>query len=94
MNEFWEKWKNKTKTEKELIAKLKKALPIIKKEINYIKAIYVKGTFSRRETIKESDVDLVLIFKIQNYEKKQSEIKKTLKKQGLEKISISAYSLE
>lgn len=60
--EFWNKWKL-TALEKKAIISIKKAIKILFKEIpsDKIYAIYIKGSFVRRELIPKSDVDIVPI---------------------------------
>jgi predicted nucleotidyltransferase len=63
--EFWKDWKKKTKLEKSAIESLKIAKKIILSEIpkEKIVAIYVKGSFVRREMDEKSDVDTAIILK-------------------------------
>lgn len=62
-DEFWRNWKNITKTEERAIKSIKKAKQIIFENIpkEKIYAIYVKGSFVRREMNEKSDVDIVPI---------------------------------
>jgi len=81
--EFWKDWNRKTKTEEIAIKSIRKAKKILfetipKKEIS---AIYVKGSFVRREMNGKSDVDIVPIV-IDN--KHLSKIKKLQKERGEE----------
>ena len=61
--EFWRDWKRKTQQEIEAINSLKKLKKIILREIpkEKIVAIYVKGSFIRREMNEDSDVDVFII---------------------------------
>ena len=63
--DFWKKWKRKTTIEKKAIVSIKKSRSLILKSIpkNKIVAIYIKGSFVRREMNKKSDVDIVPIVK-------------------------------
>jgi len=63
VKEFWRDWNNKTKIEKIAIESLRKAERILFENIpkEKIYAIYVKGSFVRREMNKKSDVDIVPI---------------------------------
>jgi hypothetical protein len=68
--DFWEDWKNKTTIEKRAIKvveiarkKIIKAIPIDK-----LFAIYIKGSFVRREMKKRSDIDIVPIVTENKYE--------------------------
>ena len=68
--DFWQKWKNKSKIEKQAIKSIIKARELIIKSIpkNKLLAIYVKGSFIRREMKKGSDVDIVPIVTENKYE--------------------------
>ena len=61
--EFWRDWKNKTKTEERAIKSIRKAKRILFKNISKEKiyAIYIKGSFVRREMNEKSDVDIIPI---------------------------------
>lgn len=63
INEFWKSWKNKTYFEKEAILSVEKAIDLVLKSVpkNQLVAIYIKGSFARREMNKYSDVDIVPI---------------------------------
>lgn len=63
--DFWNNWKNVTKQEKIYIGSLKKSRTIILKSFpkKKICAIYVKGSFVRRELTPQSDIDIVIIVK-------------------------------
>ncbi len=63
--EFWKDWKRVTKLEKEAIKSIKKAKKILLENISKEKivAIYIKGSFPRREMNEKSDVDIVPIVK-------------------------------
>ena len=64
-NEFYEKWKRKTKLETSAIVSLEKTKKIILKNIpkTELISIYLKGSFIRREMKKHSDVDFIVIVK-------------------------------
>lgn len=61
--EFWKDWKRKTKKEEIAIESIKKVKQILFRTIprDKIFAIYIKGSFVRREMNKKSDVDIVPI---------------------------------
>lgn len=61
--EFWKYWKNKTEIEKRAIDSIYVAQKILFDAVpkNGIYAIYVKGSFVRREMTTKSDVDIVPI---------------------------------
>lgn len=60
---FWENWKNKSKIEYQVIKPVIKARELVVKSIPRDKliAIYIKGSFARREMKENSDVDIVPI---------------------------------
>jgi hypothetical protein len=68
--DFWDSWKNKTEIENKAIVSIKKARNLIIKVIpgNVLVAIYIKGSFARREMKKGSDVDMVPIVTENKYE--------------------------
>lgn len=82
--EFWKDWKRKTRIESKGIEVVKEVRKLILKNIlkNEIIGIYCKGSFSRREMNKWSDIDLITIIKHSHYlpilEKLQKENKKNL----------------
>lgn len=61
--EFWRDWKKKTNLEKRAIKSIQKVKRILFQEIpkEKIYALYVKGSFVRREMKENSDVDIVPI---------------------------------
>ena len=61
--DFWKNWKNKTEIEKRAIKSVEKARELVVNAIpkNKLVAIYIKGSFVRREMKKGSDVDMVPI---------------------------------
>lgn len=69
--EFWKNWKRKSDQEKEYIEKLKKARELVINSMPKSKlvAIYVKGSFVRRELKKGSDIDIVPIVTDIRYQK-------------------------
>lgn len=87
-------WRNKTKIEKAAINTLKKGKEIILKNIpkDEIIAIYVGGSFIRREMNEKSDVDLWVIVKDNKLLPKIVKLKKFRKSTNPE-IGISGYSL-
>jgi hypothetical protein len=60
---FWESWKNKTEIENKAIESVEKARDLVIKSIpkKALVAIYIKGSFARREMKIGSDVDMVPI---------------------------------
>ena len=63
--DFWETWKDRTKTEKKAIEATIKARKKVVEAVpeNKLVAIYIKGSFARREMRENSDVDMVPIVK-------------------------------
>lgn len=94
MNEFWKYWKNKSSIERSLIKELVSAKSLFETELKVLEAIYVKGSFQRREIVKGSDLDLVLVYKIDMYDDNVKNLKEKLKQFKLNKINLSAYSLK
>lgn len=74
--DFWENWKKKTEIEKRAIKSIKKARAFIIKSIpkKALVAIYIKGSFARREMKEESDVDIVPIVSANKFEGKVFEV--------------------
>ena len=70
--DFWKNWKNKTEIEKKAIISVKKARELTINAIpkNKLVAIYIKGSFARREMKKRSDVDMVPIVLEDEYQGK------------------------
>ncbi len=81
--EFWKDWKRKTKTEENAIKSIKKAEKILFETIprEKIVAVYIKGSFVRREMNEKSDVDIVPVVKDNKY---LAKIKELQKKRGKE----------
>lgn len=69
--EFWRNWKRKTKIEESAIKAIIKTKKAILNKIpkNKLVAIYIKGSFVRREMNNKSDVDIVPIVTENKYEK-------------------------
>ncbi len=93
--EFYTDWKRKTKIEENAIKALKSAKRVIlngipKKEII---AIYVKGSFPRREMNKKSDVDIVVIIKDNKSIRKVEKISEEAKNKYNPEVGISVHSL-
>lgn len=84
MNNFYHNWQNTTKLEKMGISVLKLAKKIILQNIpkEEILAIYVKGSFIRREMNEKSDVDIVTILKTTKYFNKLKELDEWGKNSG------------
>ncbi|MBU2420414.1 MAG: nucleotidyltransferase domain-containing protein [Nanoarchaeota archaeon] len=74
--EFWKDWKRKTIIEKKAIKRIIKARGLIIKSIpkNKLIAIYIKGSFVRREMNKNSDIDIVPIVTEIKYEGRVFEV--------------------
>jgi hypothetical protein len=72
MNDFWVSWKKKTEVEKKAIKSVKKARELVINSIpkDKLVAIYIKGSFTRREMKKGSDVDIVPIVTEDKYQGK------------------------
>ena len=69
-NDFWRSWKNKTEIEKKAIKSVERAREIIVNSVPKSKlvAIYIKGSFVRREMKEGSDVDIVPVVTENKYE--------------------------
>lgn len=93
--EFWKGWKRKTKLEEAGIKSVKIAKKIILKNIakSKINSIYVKGSFIRRELVKKSDVDIVVIVNNNLYIKKVKILSKKVLGKYKPDIGISVHSL-
>ena len=67
---FWTIWKNQTDIEQNAIASVIKARDIVIKAIpkSELVAIYIKGSFARRELMANSDVDMVPIVSKNEFE--------------------------
>ncbi len=67
---FWLDWKNKTKIEKNAIAAVEKARALVVNSIprKALVAIYIKGSFVRREMKQGSDVEMVPIVNENKYQ--------------------------
>lgn len=92
--EFWRDWKRKTKLEETAIKSLKSAKKIILANISKreIIAIYVKGSFVRREMNKKSDVDTVTILKTSKPLAKIKRLEEKYRKEFKPQIQLRAYS--
>ncbi len=93
--EFWKDWKRKTKLEEAGIQSLKSAKKIILKEIpkKEIIAIYVKGSFVRREMNRKSDVDTVTVLRTSKHLPKIKILEENYRKEFKPQIQLVAYSL-
>ncbi len=69
-HDFWKWWKNKTTTEKKAISAATKARNLVIRSVpkKALVAIYIKGSFARREMKEASDVDMVPIVTENKYE--------------------------
>jgi predicted nucleotidyltransferase len=93
--EFWRDWKRVTKLEKDAIKVLKFAKKLILKNIpkKDIVAIYVKGSFPRREMNKWSDIDPTVILRTNRNIKKVKKLAKKYKKKLKPELNLGALSL-
>lgn len=93
--DFWKNWKKKTKLEEAAIESLKQAKRIILKNIpkNKIVAIYVGGSFIRREMIKKSDVDTWTVVNDNKLLKKFDELAEKYRYVCKPPISLSGLSV-
>lgn len=93
--EFWKDWKRKTLIEKHAIKSVILARTRIINSIpkNKLVAIYIKGSFVRREMKKGSDVDIVPIVTENKYEKKVFEVN-TLEIHPSIVVPLSLWELE
>lgn len=68
--DFWQEWKNKTELEERAIASVQKARELVIDSVppKALVAIYIKGSFTRREMKEGSDVDFVPIVSENKYE--------------------------
>lgn len=68
--DFWKNWKNKTEIEERAINSVRRARKYIVESVskNRLVAIYIKGSFARRELNKKSDVDIVPIVTKNKYQ--------------------------
>ncbi len=66
---FWKNWKNISAQEKDAILVIQRGFNIVKKSIpaKEIVSIYAKGSFPRRQMVKGSDIDIVVILKTSKY---------------------------
>ncbi|MCR4323565.1 MAG: nucleotidyltransferase domain-containing protein [Nanoarchaeota archaeon] len=92
---FWKDWKRVTKLEKQAIKSVKSARKIILKNIpqEEIIAIYLKGSFVRREMNKYSDVDLTTMLKRSKYVGKIKKLEKEYRKKFSPPIQLGSLSL-
>lgn len=61
INNFWAEWSNKKEIELKAIESVENALKKLIEKFPELLAIYIKGSFARREMIEESDIDIVPI---------------------------------
>lgn len=95
MKYFWSDWKKLSKLEKEGAKSILYAKKIILEHIpkNEILAIYVKGSFVRREMNKHSDVDTFTVLKHSKYVSMMKNLEKKFRKTIHPPIQISSMSL-
>lgn len=69
-HDFWKGWKNKTKIEEKAIVAVERARALVVSAVpkSALVAIYIKGSFARREMKEGSDVDMVPIVTENKYE--------------------------
>jgi len=93
--EFWKDWKRITKLEKDAIKVLKFTKKFILKNIpkKDLIAIYVKGSFIRREMNKNSDIDPTVILRINRNIKKVKRFAKKYKKEFKPELNLGVLSL-
>jgi predicted nucleotidyltransferase len=92
---FYDKWKNKSELEKEDTKSILAAKGILLKDIpkEDIIAIYVKGSFIRREMNKKSDVDTLTILKYSKHLKTLEKLKNKYRKSYEPNLEFAGYSL-
>jgi len=92
---FWESWENKTEREVLAIEVVKKFREIILKEflIDKIYSIYIKGSFTRREMNKDSDIDFVVIVKDNGYILEAERLDEKYKDKFDIEVGVSVQSL-
>lgn len=95
MKEFWKDWKKITPLEKQAIKTLKSGEKIILKNIpkKEIIAIYVKGSFVRREMNEKSDVDTLTIVKSSKTLPKLRKLEEKYRDAFKPQIQFSGYSI-
>lgn len=69
-HDFWKAWKNTTEVEKKAIDSVVKARDLVIDSVpkDALVAVYIKGSFARREMKESSDVDMVPIVTEDKYE--------------------------
>src|SRR3989344_302684 len=92
---FWDSWKRLTAQEKISIEGILDAKKVIVKEIpkSELIALYVKGSFIRREMNSKSDVDMSIIVKSNRYLHKIEKLKEGFKTRHPIEISFGGLSL-
>jgi predicted nucleotidyltransferase len=92
---FYQNWKNKTSLEKSAIKSLNSALKIIFQQVSKkeIFAIYVMGSFVRREMNNKSDVDIMVVVKNSKYNKKIERINLDFGEKFNPEINLCVYSI-
>ncbi len=93
--DFWKSWKKKTKVELKGIEVVKKARNLILKNLpkKEIVGMYSKGSFSRREMNKSSDIDLITILRHSRYLPKLERLQKENKTSLGLSVHLSGISL-
>jgi len=76
-NNFWKRWKNKTRIEERAIESVKKAMKLLKDNLSReeLISVYIKGSFVTREMNKKSDVDILPIVKDKSVIKKLKKVR-------------------
>jgi predicted nucleotidyltransferase len=92
---FWKEWKHITKQELKAIDSLLQAKKLILRSIppEELISIYVKGSFVRREMVKNSDVDLVIIVTHSRTLKKIIRLHNLFSSSFIVPVGFSGYSL-
>ncbi len=96
MKEPWKNWENKTKQEEDATRSLEETKRIVLENIpnEQIVAMYVGGSFTRREMDKKSDIDTWTIVKDHKYVAKLQKLHEQFRDRYKPEIGISGYSLK
>jgi len=92
---FWEGWKNVTAQERLAIEATKEMIKYVLENIprKEIVAIYMKGSFTRREMNERSDIDPTVILRTNRYQRKISKLGKELNRKIDFEINLGRLSL-
>jgi len=93
--EFWRDWKSKTEIEEAAIKSLRAAKKIILENVprDELRAIYVKGSFVRREMNEKSDIDLTTIIKHNRLLRRLDKLAQEVKKKYKPDLNLGFFSL-